>query len=137
MWTVGEDSGLCVDALRGEPGIYSARYAGPDATDEDNNEKLIANLEGVPAAKRTAHYVCHVCLANSEGDVVVSCEAICRGRIREQPAGTGGFGYDPLFEIPELHRTFGQLEGPAKAVLSHRARAMRRFIPKLLAAIRT
>lgn len=136
MWTVGEDSGLCVDALDGAPGIYSARYAGPNATDEQNNQKLLDALADVPDDKRGAHYVCHLCLADPKGVAVFDCGGICRGRIRRQPAGSGGFGYDPLFEILELHRTFGQMGGAAKSVLSHRARAMRRFVPKLLVALR-
>ena len=135
LWTIGEDSGLCVDALDGAPGIYSARYAGADATDERNNQQLLEALQGVPTERRAAHYVSHVCLADPEGKLRLACEAICRGRIRTQPAGTGGFGYDPLFEVRELHRTFGEMHGAAKSVLSHRARAMRQFIPQLLATM--
>ncbi len=131
-WVIGEDSGLCVDALNGAPGIYSARYSGPQATDPSNNHYLLEQLQGVPAEQRGAHYVCHLTLSDPRGRVQADAEAICRGRIRGTPAGSNGFGYDPLFEILELHQTFGQLGPAVKAVLSHRARAIRRFLPLLL-----
>jgi XTP/dITP diphosphohydrolase len=126
-WTVCDDSGICVAALDGAPGIYSARFAGPDADDRANNDLLLARLSGVPTAERGAHYVCHIALADPQGQVRVSCEAICRGRVLEQPDGEGGFGYDPLFEILEYHTTFGRLGPVAKGVVSHRARALREF----------
>ena len=132
QWVLGEDSGLVVDALDGAPGIRSARYAGPNATDETNNRRLLQQLGDLPRQRRTAHYVCYMALADRNGQVRFGCQAICRGRIRFEPAGTAGFGYDPLFEVPEYHRTFGQLGGAVKGVLSHRARAMRRLAPKLL-----
>ncbi|MCA9081070.1 MAG: RdgB/HAM1 family non-canonical purine NTP pyrophosphatase [Planctomycetaceae bacterium] len=131
-WTIGEDSGLRVDALGGAPGVYSARYSGPDATDERNNAKLIGELGNRPAAERGAEYVCHVAVANPQGKVVLSVEATCRGRITTLPRGTNGFGYDPYFEIPEYHHTFGELSPLVKQVLSHRARAFRRLIPQLV-----
>ena len=121
---LGEDSGLSVDALGGRPGVYSARYAGPAATDEQNNDLLLEELAGVPPERRTAHYTCHVALSDPSGQIVARSEAYCRGRIRSEPAGTAGFGYDPLFEIVEYHRTFGQLGLAVKRVLSHRARAV-------------
>lgn len=136
-WVIGEDSGLCVDVLNQAPGIYSARFSGPDATDEQNNQLLLERLRGVPRAERTAHYVCHLCLADPTGQVLARCEATCRGIIREEPAGTAGFGYDPLFEIAELHRTFGQLGPHVKAVLSHRGRAIRRFVPQIADLVKT
>jgi XTP/dITP diphosphohydrolase len=135
-WVLGEDSGICVDALGGEPGIYSARFSGEGATDERNNALMLEKLDGVPKAKRTAHYVCHMSLSDPEGNVRVDCEETCRGRILESPRGTGGFGYDPLFEIPEYHATFGELGSAVKAMLSHRSRAMRKFVPKLLKTTR-
>jgi XTP/dITP diphosphohydrolase len=134
-WVVGEDSGLCVDALDGAPGIYSARYAGPEATDEKNNAYLLEQLCDVPWERRAAHYVCHATLSDPAGTIRADCEAICRGRIRWEPAGAGGFGYDPLFEVLEYHQTFGELGPAVKAVLSHRARAMRQFIPQLVRAL--
>ena len=105
-WVLGEDSGLCVDALGGAPGIYSARYSGEGATDESNNAHLLRELDGVPAEKRTAHYVCHMSLSDPTGNVRIDFEETCRGRILDAARGSSGFGYDPLFEIPEyvLHR---------------------------------
>lgn len=130
-WAIGEDSGLEVDALDGAPGIYSARFAGEDASDEENNQRLLEQLAGVPDAKRTARYVCHMTLADPQGQVRADVEAYCRGRIRHEPAGTGGFGYDPLFEVLEYHRTFGEMSGALKSVISHRARATDLLVPHL------
>ncbi len=131
QWVLGEDSGLVVDALGGSPGIYSARYAGPGATDEANNQRLLAELGPTPLERRTAHYVCHVALADPGGTIRAQSEAHCHGRIRFEPAGHSGFGYDPLFEIVETHRTFAELGDIVKTVLSHRARAVERLIPSL------
>lgn len=132
-WAIGEDSGVKVDALDGAPGIYSARYAGEPSDDEANNRKLLAELDGVPPEKRGAGYVCHVALADPQGDVKLRVEATCRGRILDAPRGDNGFGYDPLFCIPEFHRTFGELPAVVKRHLSHRARAFEQFIPRLVA----
>lgn len=131
-WTIGEDSGLRVDALKGAPGVYSARYSGPGATDESNNTKLIQELAGIPPERRGAEYVCHVAVSDPQGQVNLSFEATCRGRILEAPHGTNGFGYDPYFMILEYHTTFGELSPLVKRVLSHRARAFRQLIPRLL-----
>ena len=136
-WTIGEDSGLAVDALGGAPGVYSARYSGENADDNRNNRKLLDELSGKSAEQRGAHYVCHVALADPSGEIRLSVEATCRGRIALDPRGTNGFGYDPLFLIPEYHRTFGQLGPAAKRHLSHRARAFERFIPQLTRIIHT
>jgi XTP/dITP diphosphohydrolase len=131
QWVLGEDSGLAVDALQGSPGIFSARYSGEGATDERNNERLISELAGVPLDRRTAHYVCSAALSDPTGTIRVASEGICRGRILESPAGSGGFGYDPLFEIVECHQTFGELAPAVKSVLSHRSRAMRTLVPSI------
>lgn len=130
-WVIGEDSGLIVDALNGAPGIYSARYSGTGATDEKNNAKLIADLAGVAEDKRGAGYICSVALSNPSGEIRIACEGTCRGRILSEANGTGGFGYDPYFLIPEYHLTFGQLSSVVKHRLSHRARAFSKFIPLL------
>lgn len=130
-WVLGEDSGLVVDALDGAPGVYSARFAGEDADDAANNRHLLEQLAGVPDAQRTAHYVCHAALADPMGNIRAESEGRCHGRIIHMPRGSAGFGYDPLFLIPEYHRTFGQLGGTVKACLSHRARALRRLLPDL------
>jgi XTP/dITP diphosphohydrolase len=132
QWVLGEDSGLAVEALLGAPGVYSARYSGEGATDETNNRCLLEKLANVPLEKRTAHYVCHMTLSDPGGNILADCEEYCRGRILLEEAGSGGFGYDPLFEIVEYHRTFGELGLAVKSVLSHRARAMRQMVPKLM-----
>ena len=136
LWTIGEDSGLRVDALDGAPGVYSARFAGEPANDERNNAKLISELRDVPDAKRGAEYVCHVAVADASGEIRLSEEATCRGRIATSARGSNGFGYDPYFLIPELHRTFGELPAVVKRHISHRARAFERVIPKLLTVLR-
>ncbi len=130
-WVLGEDSGLAVDALQGAPGIYSARFAGEEATDEANNLKLLEELGDTPLERRSAHYVCRMTLSDPTGEVRAEASGRCHGRIRFEPVGTGGFGYDPLFEIVEYHDTFGQLGSAVKAALSHRARAMRAMLPQL------
>jgi len=130
-WVLGEDSGLVVDALDGAPGIYSARYAGPDTTDDNNNRKLLAELGKTSPERRTAHYVCHATLADPTGKIRAESEAECHGRITFEPRGTNGFGYDPLFELIEYHRTFGELGPATKACLSHRARALRALLPAI------
>jgi XTP/dITP diphosphohydrolase len=132
QWVLAEDSGLAVDALNGAPGVFSARFSGADATDQSNNEALLRQLAEIPPQRRTAHYVCHMTLADPRGNVREECEAYCRGRIRNEPAGNGGFGYDPLFEVVEYGRTFGQLGNVVKGVLSHRGRAVRRIVPRLV-----
>jgi XTP/dITP diphosphohydrolase len=132
-WVLAEDSGLAVDALGGAPGIYSARFAGPNATDEENNRRLLEKLGDTPTEKRAAHYVCHVTVADPSGAVRAESHDICRGRIRFEPSGNNGFGYDPLFEIVEYHRTIGELGPTVKRTLSHRSRALRGILPQLLA----
>jgi XTP/dITP diphosphohydrolase len=132
QWVLGEDSGLAVDALDGAPGVFSARFSGDKATDESNNRLLLERLSGVPLEKRTAHYVCYAVLSDPQGNVRAQSQGECHGRILAEPHGSGGFGYDPLFEIVEYHRTFGELSPVVKACLSHRARAVRQMIPQLL-----
>jgi XTP/dITP diphosphohydrolase len=136
QWVLGEDSGLAVDALGGAPGIYSARYSGAGATDERNNERLLRELAALPIERRTAHYVCSAALADPTGTIHATSEGICRGRILQSPVGTGGFGYDPLFEIVECHQTFGELAPAVKSVLSHRSRAMRALVPPIRELLR-
>ena len=135
QWTIGEDSGLKVDALKGAPGVLSARFAGEPCNDDDNNRKLIEELANVPPQRRTAGYVCHVALADPNGDIKLRVEANCRGYIAESPRGDNGFGYDPYFLIAEYHRTFGELPAAVKRRLSHRARAFEKFIPRLVAML--
>ncbi|OYP28282.1 RdgB/HAM1 family non-canonical purine NTP pyrophosphatase [Rhodopirellula sp. MGV] len=130
-WVLAEDSGLAVDALNGDPGVYSARYAGTHGDDEANNCKLLESLDGVPLERRTARYHCEICLSDPEGNVQITAGGTCGGRIRTEPSGAGGFGYDPLFEIMEYHKTFAELDLTVKRALSHRSRALRQFLPKL------
>ena len=128
MWVIGEDSGLEVAALGGRPGVYSARYSDPGATNERNNQKLLEELRYEPTERRNARYVCHMALSNPSGEIVLETEQYCRGRIRTELSGSHGFGYDPLFEVIEYHQTFGELSDRVKACLSHRARATRAFL---------
>ena len=132
-WVLADDSGLEVDALSGAPGVFSARFAGPNATDDDNNRHLLARLGNTPLEKRTARYVCHVAVADHLGAIRAESHDVCRGRIRFAPAGKNGFGYDPLFEIKEYHRTFGELGQHVKRAISHRSRALRAILPQLVA----
>ena len=131
-WVLAEDSGLTVDALKGRPGVLSARFAGQHGDDEANNDKLLQELSGVPEEKRGAQFNCFLCLSDPEGNVVLEEHGVCCGRIAESRSGKGGFGYDPLFIIREYHRTFGELDLAVKRAISHRSRALRQLIPRLL-----
>jgi XTP/dITP diphosphohydrolase len=117
-----DDSGLEVDALNGAPGVYSARFAGPDASDGANNRVLIAKMRGV--LHRTARFVCVVALARG-GQLVRTFRGEVAGRLLEEPRGTDGFGYDPLFFYPPFHGTFGEVSLERKMEVSHRAIALR------------
>jgi XTP/dITP diphosphohydrolase len=131
QWVLGEDSGLVVPALNGRPGVYSARYAGKQGDDAANNTRLLAELAPLGPEKRDAHYVCTAALSDPQGEVRAVVEGSCHGRIIHEYRGTGGFGYDPLFLIPEYHRTFGELSPIVKHALSHRGRALARLRPIL------
>jgi XTP/dITP diphosphohydrolase len=131
-WVIAEDSGLCVDALGGAPGIYSARYAGEQGADAANNEKLLQELTNVSLEKRTAYYVCYAALSDPSGQVRLTSEGRCGGLILTEPRGDHGFGYDPLFLVREYHQTFGQLSAPVKRHISHRAKAFERLIPQIV-----
>jgi XTP/dITP diphosphohydrolase len=131
MWAIGEDSGLCVPALEGQPGVISARFSGPNATDRSNNEKLLAMMEPLPLAERAAYYVSTIVLSDPDGNILIETAGDCWGRILRAPRGEGGFGYDPLFEVPEYHRTFAELGLNMKRAISHRSRALRAFLRKL------
>ncbi|MDD2688988.1 MAG: RdgB/HAM1 family non-canonical purine NTP pyrophosphatase [Candidatus Omnitrophica bacterium] len=121
--TLGEDSGLCVEALGGEPGVYSARFAGKDKSDLKNNLKILRLLEGLPLKKRSAYYACAVALADEEGLIGV-VEGRCSGKIAFAPKGHFGFGYDPIFIIPKYKKTFAELGLVIKHRMSHRFRAL-------------
>lgn len=130
-WVLGEDSGLCVPALNGEPGVYSARYAGIHVDDAGNNAKLLTSMSNLTGDKRAAFYISTAVLANPLGEVVAVVDGRCWGRIVFSPRGAGGFGYDPLFEIQEYHSTFGELSSVVKHALSHRGKAMTKLRPIL------
>ncbi len=130
-WVLGEDSGLMVDALDGAPGVLSARYSGPGATDESNNRLLLEQLAEIPPEQRTARYVCQMTVSDPSGTIRAASEGVCSGRILLEPRGTHGFGYDPLFEPEGCRGSFGELGPDVKARLSHRARAARQLVPEL------
>jgi XTP/dITP diphosphohydrolase len=130
-WSLGEDSGLVVPALDGRPGIYSARYAGTQCDDVANNAKLLTELAPLSADRRAAYYVCLAVLTDPSGEIRASAEGRCHGVITTELRGSGGFGYDPLFMIPEFHKTFGELSPRVKHALSHRARALERLRPEV------
>ena len=134
-WVLADDSGLSVDALEGAPGVHSARYSGVHGDDEANNRKLLGALDEVPDDRRGAAFVCALALADPSGSIRLEAEGRCRGRITREARGPGGFGYDPLFLIPEYHRTFGELSPLVKHQLSHRARAFAHARPGLISLI--
>jgi len=138
-WVLAEDSGLVVPALGGEPGVRSARFSGATgdrhAVDARNSDVLLERLEGMQGSARAAHYACHAALADPSGRIVAVSQGVCRGLIAGAPQGSGGFGYDPLFIVPEYHRTFGEIPAVVKAVISHRARALRALLPAIVAAV--
>jgi XTP/dITP diphosphohydrolase len=128
-WVIGEDSGLCVPVLGGAPGVYSARYAGTHGADEANNAKLLSELERFTGAERAAYYVSTAVLADPTGKAVGAVEGRCHGTIVTERRGSGGFGYDPLFLVPEYGKTFGELPPEVKQQMSHRARAFEQLRP--------
>jgi len=128
---LADDSGLCVNVLNGAPGIYSARFAGPDASDADNNTRLLAEL--ADTAEREAHFVCALHLAFPDSDHALTAEGSVDGFILQQASGSSGFGYDPLFFSPELDKAFADATAEEKASVSHRGRALRVLTEKLQA----
>jgi XTP/dITP diphosphohydrolase len=130
MPALADDSGLEVDALDGAPGIYTARYAGPGASDADRYQKLLQELEGTPIKDRTARFRCAAAVALPDGTVKVA-EGICEGMIALEPLGMNGFGYDPVFYLPDLGVTMAQLSEETKNAISHRARAIQSIRPLL------
>ena len=129
--TIADDSGLCVDALEGAPGVYSARYAGHHGDDDANNAKLLQEMADVPAERRGAKFVSAVCFMLPDGRAL-EVEGECPGRIAfSLQNGDYGFGYDPLFYIPSQGKTFAQLDAATKNALSHRGRAIQEFMKQL------
>ena len=130
IMALADDSGLEVDALDGAPGVHSARYSGENASDASNNEKLLADLEGVYSGKRNAHFSCVVVVYHPSGRWI-STESKCEGEIAMNPVGDRGFGYDPVFYLPSLNRTMAQLSPEEKNSLSHRGKALEKLKAKL------
>lgn len=130
MPSIADDSGLCVDALDGAPGIYSARYGGEDIPQTERTALLLSNLKDVPASERTAHFVCSICCVMAEGDII-EVSGICEGTIATEPTGEGGFGYDPVF-IYKDGRCFGCISGEEKDAISHRGAGLKNLREKLL-----
>jgi XTP/dITP diphosphohydrolase len=137
LWTIADDSGLVVDALGGEPGVRSARYSGEKLPGEErtlidhrNIAKVLKLLEGVPTEKRTARFVCCLCLASPE-EVLLEAEGKVEGVITEEEIGTGGFGYDPIVYVPQARKTVAQMEAEEKNGISHRGNAIRKLKPML------
>lgn len=131
LWAVGEDSGLCVPELGGRPGIYSARFSGPGASDQSNNALLLKEMQLIPMENRQAYYVSTIALSDPEGCIHIEAQGECWGRILTEPRGEGGFGYDPLFEIEAYQKTFAELGLEVKRQISHRARALCVFLKRL------
>ncbi|WP_034629629.1 XTP/dITP diphosphatase [Desulfotruncus alcoholivorax] len=123
--SLADDSGLEVDYLDKAPGVHSARFAGPERDDNANNQKLLQLLKGVPREKRTARFRCVIAVA-TPGGKVATVEGSCEGIIETQPSGNGGFGYDPLFLVPEYGKTFAELDAETKNAISHRGRALKK-----------
>jgi XTP/dITP diphosphohydrolase len=134
MWTLAEDAGLEVDALNGEPGIMSARYAGEGASDRDRMAKVLVRIVAVPDHARTARFRCAVCLVDPAGNEHVF-EGVCEGKIAHHARGRYGFGYDPIFMPEGLGKTFGELGADVKNRISHRADAMRQVVAFLMSRV--
>ncbi len=137
IWTIADDSGLLIDALDGAPGVKSARFSGAPPKksnrtllDRKNMAKVLKLLKGVPAEKRTARFVCCLCLA-SPGKILIETEGTLEGFIAEEPIGEAGFGYDPIFFVPSLNKTTAQLTREEKNAISHRGEAIRKLKPLL------
>jgi len=129
--TLADDSGLCVDALNGAPGIYSSRFAGENATDSDNNKLLVQKLEGVPLPRRTGRFVCSLCLVRVDKPEITAKGEV-KGVLISESKGTNGFGYDPHFYVEDYDMTMAQLSSDIKNSISHRAKALMSLKQKIL-----
>ncbi|MEH7305442.1 XTP/dITP diphosphatase [Neobacillus drentensis] len=123
---IGDDSGLIVDALEGRPGIFSARYAGEPKNDQNNTDKVLSELEGIPEEKRLARFYCALAVA-VPGQETITVSGACEGRILEERRGTNGFGYDPVFYVPEKGLAMAELSSEEKNNISHRANALKKL----------
>ena len=129
-YVIADDSGLCIDALDGAPGIYSARFCGEDSTYEEKFRKIFEMLADVPEDKRTAQFVCAIAVVKPDG-TSFTVRGECRGVLHEKPVGENGFGYDPIFYVPEFGMTTAQMDPEVKNSISHRGRALRAMVEKL------
>ena len=127
--TIADDSGLCVDALGGEPGVYSARYGGEGYDDKGRVQLLLKNMKDVPNEERTARFVCVITLVGDEG--VLTARGECEGRIDYEPKGENGFGYDPVFYVDRFEKTLAEVTPEEKNSISHRGKALKIFAEKL------
>ncbi len=130
LMTLADDSGLVVDALAGAPGVHTARYGGVGLTSEERYQFLLENMQHVPWDERTARFQCVIVMADPDGKIVAESEGVCEGMIALEPAGSGGFGYDPVFYLPAYNKTMAQM-GSVKHQISHRGRALRAIMPRL------
>jgi XTP/dITP diphosphohydrolase len=130
-WVLADDSGLVVPALDGDPGIYSKRYAGHDATDAENRQKIIQSMEGKSDLARAAYYECSLALVSPDGEIKKFVRGICEGYLIEEEKGRNGFGYDALFVKHDYDKTFAELEESIKNRISHRSKAIEKILPAL------
>ncbi|MBN1817128.1 MAG: RdgB/HAM1 family non-canonical purine NTP pyrophosphatase [Sedimentisphaerales bacterium] len=142
LWTLADDSGLVIDALDGAPGIHSARFCGAAASGKDrktidrlNCEKVLDLMKNVPDERRSARFVCRLCLADPDR-VLLETEGLFEGQITRRPQGENGFGYDPIFFVPGCNKTVAQLTHDEKNAISHRGSAIRLLRPKLIELLR-
>lgn len=140
QWTIADDSGLCIDALGGEPGVKSARFSGEKEKDRGlldhkNMVEVLRLLEGAPREKRTCRFVCNLCLASPQ-EILFETQGFLEGYITEEKMGENGFGYDPIFFVPKLNRTLAQLTSEEKNAISHRGNAIRKLKSKLIEMLR-
>ena len=129
--TLADDSGLEVDALQGAPGVYTARYGGPGLTAVQRYQKLLEAIKEVPEPQRTARFRCVITVAGPDGVILGESEGVCEGRIAQKPIGDNGFGYDPVFYLPQFNMTMAQLPAGEKHIISHRGQAVQAIVPRL------
>lgn len=130
-WVLADDSGLIIPALNGEPGVYTARYAGEEATDAENRQKLLQRMQGLQDIARTGYFECWLSIASPEGVIVKTVSGTCEGLILEQERGRNGFGYDPIFVKHDYDKTFSELDEKTKNKISHRRKAIEKLLPTL------
>lgn len=130
-WVLADDSGLIIPALNGEPGVYTARYAGEEATDAENRQKLLQRMQGLQDIARTGYFECWLSIASPEGVIAKTVSGTCEGLILEQERGRNGFGYDPIFVKHDYDKTFSELDEKTKNKISHRRKAIEKLLPTL------